>query len=120
MAKVLIGGNSKIRSITADSTLCFFVTIGATVLPLATLPPFDVEIYVENRESEKVECSFDGTTKTNLTIEDNGEVTCYIPSNSFSVGGRLYMRLTTYNPNENFADGTCDDVVIVDTDYRIE
>ena len=119
MARVLIGGNTKIRGLDADSTLEFYIRAGS-VFPLAIMPPFQVVIYIENRESEKVECSFDGTTKTNLTIEDDGEVTCYIPSNSFSVGGRLYMRLTTYNPNENFVDGTCDDVVIVDTDYRIE
>lgn len=119
MATVLIGGNTKIRGLDADSTLEFYIRVGS-VLPLAVMPPFDVEIYVENRESENVECSFDGTTKTNCTITDEGAVTCYIPSGSYSVSGKLYMKLTTYNPNENFSDGTCDDIIIVDTEYRME
>ena len=119
MATVLIGGNTKIRGLDADSTLEFYIRAGS-VLPLAVMPQFDVEIYIENRESESVECSFDGTTKTNCTITDEGAVTCYIPSGSFSVGGKLYLKLTTYNPNENFADGTCDDKITVDTGYRVK
>lgn len=119
MARVLIGGNTKIRGLDADSTLEFYIRAGA-VLPLVTIPPFLVKIFIENRESENVECTFDGTIKTNCTITEQGAVTCYIPSDSFSVGGRLYMRLTTYNPNENFSDGTCDDIIIVDTGYRME
>lgn len=117
MATVLIGGNTKIRGLDADSTLEFYIRAGS-VLPLSVMPPFHVLIYVENRESENVECTFDGTTKTNCTITEEGAVTCYIPSYSFSVGGRLYMELTTYNPNENFSDGTCDDKIVVDTGYR--
>ena len=118
MATVLIGGNTKIRGLDADSTLEFYIRAGS--LPLSVMPTFDVEIYVKNRESENVKCSFDGITKTNCTITAEGAVTCYIPSYSFSVGGKLYMKLTTYNPNENFSDGTCDDIIIVDTGYRME
>ena len=119
MATVLIGGNTKIRGLDADSTLEFYIRVGS-VLQLAVMPPFDVEIYIENRESESVECSFDGTTKTNCTITDAGAVTCYIPASSYSVSGKLYLKLTTYNPNENFADGTCDDKITVDTGYRVK
>ena len=118
MATVLIGGNTKIRGMDADSTLEFYIRAGS-VFPLAVMPPFDVKIYIENRNGESVECSFDGTTKTNCTITDAGAVTCYIPANSYSVGGKLYLKLTTYNPNENFADGTCDDKITVDTGYRV-
>ena len=118
MATVLIGGNTKIRGLDADSTLEFYIRAGS-VFPLAIMPPFQVVIYIENRESENVECTFDGTIKTNCTITEQGAVTCYIPSDSFSVGGKLYLKLTTYNPNENFADGTCDDKITVDTGYRV-
>ena len=120
MAKVLIGGNSKIRSITADSTLCFSVTIGATVLPLATLPPFDVEIYVENRESEKVHCTFDGSTATNCTITTEGEITCYMPAYTFSVGGKLFIEVITHTPDTNFADGSYDESITIDTKYLMQ
>ena len=118
--EIKIGSNSIVRAIDYDSKLCLTLGAGGITIPLVALPSFEVDIFVENRESENVECSFDGTTKTNCTITDAGAVTCYIPSGSYSVSGKLYMKLTTYNPNENFSDGTCDDIIIVDTEYRME
>ena len=119
MATVLIGGNTKIRGLDADSTLEFYIRVGS-VLPLAVMPPFDVEIYVENRESEKVHCTFDGSTATNCTITTEGEITCYMPAYTFSVGGKLFIEVITHTPDTNFADGSYDESITIDTKYLMQ
>lgn len=119
MAKVLIGGNSNIRSKAYDSTLSFTMVIDGSVLSRVMMPPFDVQIYVENRVANQVHCTYDGATAANCTISEAGGVVCFLPANTFPVGGKLVMFLETQTPETGFADGIQNDGTLIDTGYII-
>ena len=120
MATVLIGGNTKIRGLDADSKLCLTLGASGITIPLVALPSFEVDIFIENRESEKVHCTFDGATATNCTITTEGEITCYMPAYTFSVGGKLFIEVITHTPDTNFADGSYDESITIDTKYLMQ
>ena len=96
--EIKIGSNSIVRAIDYDSKLCLTLGASGITIPLVALPSFEVDIFIENRESEKVHCTFDGATATNCTITTEGEITCYMPADTFSVGGKLLSRSSLIPP----------------------
>ena len=63
--EIKIGSNSIVRAIDYDSKLCLTLGASGITIPLVALPSFEVDIFIENRESEKVHCTFNGATATN-------------------------------------------------------
>ncbi len=118
--EIKIGSNSIVRAIDYDSKLCLTLGASGITIPLVALPSFEVDIFVENRETEKVHCTFDGATATNCTITTDGEITCYMPANTFSVGGKLFIEVITHTPDTNFADGSYDESITIDTKYLMQ
>jgi hypothetical protein len=118
--EVKIGSNSLIRDINYDSKLCLTLGASGITIPLMVLPSFEVDIFIENRESEKVHCTFNGSTATNCTITTDGEITCYMPAYTFSVGGKLFIKVITHTPDTNFADGSYDESITIDTKYLMQ
>ena len=118
--EIKIGSNSLIRDIDYDSKLCLTLGASGITIPLVALPSFEVDIFIENRENEKVHCTFDGATATNCTITTEGEITCYMPAYTFSVGCTLFIEVITHTPDTNFADGSCDESTTIDTKYLMQ
>ena len=54
------------------------------------------------------------------TITSDGEITCYMPANTFSVGGKLFIKVITHTPDTNFADGSYDESITIDTKYLMQ
>jgi hypothetical protein len=43
-----------------------------------------------------------------------------MPAYTFSVGGKLFIKVITHTPDTNFADGSYDESITIDTKYLMQ
>jgi hypothetical protein len=114
--EIKIGGNTNKRSRLHDSIVTLKIASDSgLVFTAATMPEIELVFYIENRSSENLTASFLSGVKTNCTIDTDGTVDVFIPANTFSVAGKLYVDCKPRTANSNFSDNTFNDFVQADT-----
>ena len=118
--KTVIGSSVGVFAKEYDMELSFTLkTNSGVVFTAATMPEFEADFYIENRETETLTASFTDGVENNCNITEGGTITAYIPGGTFSEGGRLYLAIKTHATSTNFEDTTFDDYVLVDTNQVI-